>query len=171
MARPHIPVSPDATYYYNRDGAVTYAQTYAMNPNTAEYNYYPDGDCANFVSQCLHAGGAPFDYSGAYWYPYIGSWQVVYQLRTYLLTNEAFGGVTSKESSMEPGDVLIFDTQSGAQIYDHAVIVSKVDSKGNIYYCAHTTDRLDYPLDNARPSLNGIYCIKIRGSWYEPDGR
>ncbi|MCI9020351.1 MAG: hypothetical protein HFH32_06385 [Eubacterium sp.] len=43
---------------YSANAAVTYATNYAMNYNSA----YPDwnsygGDCANFVSQCLYAGG------------------------------------------------------------------------------------------------------------------
>lgn len=47
-----------ASSSYDFKAAVTYAETYALSYNTS----YPDwtdygGDCANFVSQCLYAGG------------------------------------------------------------------------------------------------------------------
>lgn len=50
---------------YDRSEAKNYALEYAENPNSAYYNWenYNPGytwDCANFVSQCLYAGGKPF---------------------------------------------------------------------------------------------------------------
>ncbi len=43
---------------YDPEAAATYAQQYCEIPNP-EYNNYTDlgGDCANFISQCLKAGG------------------------------------------------------------------------------------------------------------------
>ncbi|MCW2276844.1 amidase domain-containing protein [Heliophilum fasciatum] len=49
---------------YDRDAAVAYANRYYQNHNPA----YPDfddqpwegGNCANFISQCLYAGGMPW---------------------------------------------------------------------------------------------------------------
>ena len=48
-------------YGYDRDKACQYAQRYAYNynPNYKDYNAV-GGDCANFVSQCLIAGGLNF---------------------------------------------------------------------------------------------------------------
>ncbi|MBQ2981399.1 MAG: amidase domain-containing protein [Lachnospiraceae bacterium] len=43
---------------YDREAAVQYAKKHAAkNTNNKEYDYYKDGDCTNFVSQCLYAGG------------------------------------------------------------------------------------------------------------------
>lgn len=43
---------------YSPSAAVAYAQQYAYNYNSQYHNFNPDGgDCANFVSQCLYAGG------------------------------------------------------------------------------------------------------------------
>ena len=45
---------------YNRDNVVSYAKQYAYNynPNYIDYaTYEGSSDCANFVSQCLYAGG------------------------------------------------------------------------------------------------------------------
>lgn len=48
---------------YDRDAAVAYARQYALSYNPQYANYKSStgaagrGDCMNFVSQCLHAGG------------------------------------------------------------------------------------------------------------------
>ncbi len=53
----------DPTGYYNRNNAVSYARKWTGYTNkniriwNPKYKYYWNGDCANFVSQCLHAGG------------------------------------------------------------------------------------------------------------------
>ena len=41
---------------YDKDKAIKYASDWydSFNPH---YPYYVRGDCANFVSQCLHEGG------------------------------------------------------------------------------------------------------------------
>lgn len=48
-------IQPRATYDYA--SAVSYAQKYysSYNSNYPDWSYY--GDCANFISQCLYAGG------------------------------------------------------------------------------------------------------------------
>ena len=62
----------EAAVTYNPQKAVAYARQYTCNHgypcgcsyNPAYYNYNPDGgDCANFVSQCLVAGGLPVNSS------------------------------------------------------------------------------------------------------------
>ena len=47
---------------YNREAAFGYAKRWWDGANTPEYNDYSGsgGDCANFVSQCLIAGGISF---------------------------------------------------------------------------------------------------------------
>jgi hypothetical protein len=44
---------------YNRDEAVRYAKEYNLTANSPPYYEFPgdSGDCANFVSQALYAGG------------------------------------------------------------------------------------------------------------------
>lgn len=53
---------------YNREAAALYAEDYAEIPNST-YEDLTDnnGDCTNFVSQCLRAGGMPMTPSGAAW--------------------------------------------------------------------------------------------------------
>lgn len=46
------------TFAYNRTTAVSYANTYALSYNSNYRSFAGSGgDCANFVSQCLYAGG------------------------------------------------------------------------------------------------------------------
>ena len=51
-------------YGYDREKAVAYAHKWAYGRNPA-YGDFSEmgGDCTNFVSQCLHAGGAPMNYT------------------------------------------------------------------------------------------------------------
>lgn len=59
---------------YDRDAAVAYARQYALSYNPQYANYKSStgaagrGDCMNFVSQCLHAGGMPIKQQGFLWY-------------------------------------------------------------------------------------------------------
>lgn len=46
---------------YDRDAVIEYCDKYAESPNTDVYNYFQRGDCANFASQCVHAGGIEMD--------------------------------------------------------------------------------------------------------------
>lgn len=91
---------------YNRDKAVEYAKKYALAPNTKEWKNYESygGDCTNFVSQCLFAGGIPFDHQGKYvtqkWYWYSDyyrtpSFTSADALKTYMLNKEKFGLVAT----------------------------------------------------------------------------
>ena len=48
--------------YYNPQNAVTYANTYWKSYNKAYANWSNyGGDCANFISQCLRAGGKIYE--------------------------------------------------------------------------------------------------------------
>ncbi len=49
---------------YNRVAAVLYAHTWAYRRNPKFYDYSEiGGDCTNFASQCLWAGGGLMDYT------------------------------------------------------------------------------------------------------------
>ena len=65
------PISASAENY-NPSAAVAYASQYWNNYNPAYNNYNSvGGDCANFVSQCLYAGGIPQDGT---WYNGSSAW-------------------------------------------------------------------------------------------------
>lgn len=66
-------VQNETTTIYNRNAAYKWAHTYWNNYSTEYVNLgdqeWEGGDCTNFVSQCLRAGGANNDKVGSYqWY-------------------------------------------------------------------------------------------------------
>ena len=104
---------------YNREKAVAYARQYALLPNTKDWKNYEayGGDCTNFVSQCLFAGGIPFDHQGKYvtqkWYWYSDEYRTpsftsADALKTYMLGNDGFGLVAQvgDMQSMKIGDIV-----------------------------------------------------------------
>ena len=82
---------------YNINEAVKYALKYALEINPKFWNYEQwGGDCTNYVSQCLYAGGIPFDTAGIdvryHWYWYndtnrTPSWTAADSLKFYMENN------------------------------------------------------------------------------------
>lgn len=62
---PAISISYD--HAYNRENARNYALKYALtrNPSWTRYDAW-GGNCQNYGSQCIFAGGVPMDYTGAH---------------------------------------------------------------------------------------------------------
>ncbi len=141
---------------YDRYQATRYANKWwdARNNGGAEireeeypFHDYGDYDCANFVSQCMIAGGFNLHNDGEvddrHSIPYCDN------LHDYLDFLEYFGDVTYETrsyvdgtevapSNMESGDVIIFGDSSDP--WRHAVIV--VGGSGNSIYCnAHSNNR------------------------------
>ncbi len=82
---------------YNINEAVKYGLKYAteINPEFGNYEKW-GGDCTNYVSQCLLAGGIPFDREGIdvrykwYWYSEgerTPSWTAANSLKFYMKNN------------------------------------------------------------------------------------
>jgi len=70
--------TPTTIYTYNRNAAATYADQHWSSYNEAYYKTQPN-DCANFVSQSMHAGGAPYigwriNNSSSWWYDNNGTY-------------------------------------------------------------------------------------------------
>lgn len=129
------------TSQYSRNDAVKYAVEYALNPNPA-YKYFPiiannGGDCTNFVSQCLKAGGAPmtFNTKNNWWYKNNGfsnvswstSWTVAHSLYWYLKINQesklygAKGVEVSNINFLELGDLIFYEDNKNV-IFHSAII-------------------------------------------------
>jgi len=71
-----------AGYTYDSQAAIAYARTWFNNYNTARYAVYQDRDSANFVGQCLIAGG--LDTASPYTDSY-GSFLLCDDLHAYLV--------------------------------------------------------------------------------------
>lgn len=85
---------------YDRQSAVAYAKKWALDKNPS-FNYFDDlgGDCTNFVSQCLLAGGVIMNFDKYYGWFYKNSfdrspsWTGVEYLKQFLLSKKTIRGV------------------------------------------------------------------------------
>ena len=135
---------------YNRSDAIDYAEKYAMSKNPAYYFFGGiGGDCTNFVSQCLHAGGFEmiYNYLNGWFYTSAfsrsPSWSGVEYFRNFLL-NPAFApiGKSITREEIIPGDVVFL---SDGKIFYHSLFVSRVEND-EIYVCAHSDASLNRKL-------------------------
>lgn len=166
-------VSPFASY--SPTAAANYGYTYGLNYNVPTYqrrSVLAGGDCTNFVSQCVKAGGKsyvkpssltglPIDYqNNSYWYSYryvndYGAYNYkhstsfirVSDFYTYWKNHGATiiscSSVSALQSKAKLGDIVQLK-KSGGDWY-HSVIISR-GSSGNWKYAGHTSDRQAEPL-------------------------
>ncbi|MFA4931338.1 MAG: amidase domain-containing protein [Caldisericia bacterium] len=125
---------------YNPLKAIQYADQW-WNKRNPKFQSYGFNDCANYVSQCLIAGGLRLRAS-----PLVdksGSLAQCTSLDAFL-TNTLKATVWKTSSSslaptgLQPGDVAIFGNWLGLH---HAVFVSARQSNGQPLFNAHTYDR------------------------------
>lgn len=134
---------------YNRIAARDYAYKYWSSYNPAYTSYKgKGGDCANFVSQCLHAGGIPTD---ATWKADSVSWIRASAVPSYMMNK----GYATKTSYTNATAGSFAYTSSGA---GHAVLVT-INDGAKIAYTAHTTDRKDAAFSST--DLNGNYSFYV----------
>lgn len=132
------------TYQYNRLKAVQYAERWWNSYNPAYKKF--ENDCTNFISQCLHVGGAPmrgYPNRGMGWWlrnsNWSYSWAVAHSLRLYLSNSKS--GLRAREvSSPEQlllGDVICYDFEGDGR-FNHNTIVTGKDANGMPLVNAHT---------------------------------
>ena len=139
---------------YERLSAVQYARKYALSPNPSFYHFGGiGGDCTNFISQCLLAGGGAMQYDKHNSWYYTSSydrspsWTSVDALQEFLL-NTASRGPKAEISSLERleiGDLI--QLRQNPTRFNHTLIVSKI-TPNDIYVCAHSNDALDRKLSS-----------------------
>ena len=158
--------------FYSRAAAVNYAVKYALKPNPA-YRYFQlnqnvGGDCANFISQCLLAGGAPMIHnsSNPWWYnnkstsntnddSWSVSWAVAHSLYWFLRINEeskrpgAKGLEVDNIQLVEPGDLVFFEDDKGVKF--HSAIVTSI-SNGVPLISHHSFEALNIPYYSSWPA-------------------
>lgn len=172
---------------YNRQAAVAYAREFcgaawgcgnggAYNPR---YRDYTDigGDCTNFTSQVLHAGGLPMD---SVWYYRSGSggsraWVQTSSLlnhllatgRARLLVRGTFAEVMKPRqglpggavAALELGDIVGY--QEEGRIV-HLATVTGRDFRGYVLVNSHTADRNLVPWDVGWDQGTVFWLIKMR---------
>lgn len=154
---------------YDRDKAVAYAHkwAYGRNPRYADFSLM-GGDCTNFMSQCLIAGGAKMDYTMTFGWYYVSlsnrapAWSGVQAFYQFLVNKEGPGpdGKVIEIKDIFPGDIiqLSFDGAS----YSHSLIVVETGKRpdiANTLIATHTIDR-DNTLLEAY-AYKKYRCLKI----------
>ena len=153
---------------YDRVAASKYADTYYHNRNNNYYDFDDEGgNCQNFASQTLLAGGMVMDHDGnCQWYyndhlDYVPSWVHVSSFAEYSKDNEGKGLVCDSYCSniyyAEPGDLI----QVGISSVSHTTIVSKIVD-GHILLNSNSIDMKDFPLEAYTYPVRRL--IKILGS-------
>lgn len=170
---------------YNVDSALAYSYEWAgktqakRNPDFGMYDIY-GGNCNNFTSQCLFAGGIPMDLQGVQWKWYgesvnstggahgrSPSWAECDYFYSYCTENEGFGLVCDYSSNIfsgRPGDLVQYIVDDTDAV--HTVIITKViyDSEGNVVdylINSNTTDKVDSPM--SAYGYTNFRLIKIIG--------
>ncbi|GHU81432.1 hypothetical protein FACS1894191_8310 [Clostridia bacterium] len=150
---------------YDRSAAVDYAEEW-VNTRNPEWPVYDrlGGNCQNYASQAILAGGIPMDYtSPGQWKWYGGTpnasfaaagrspaWSGVSEFLSYVQNNKGRGMVAAADApyySGEPGDIIIMGVKGD---WRHTVVITKAlkDSAGKtVDYLidSNTSNLRDFP--------------------------
>ena len=138
-------------FLYDREAALRYAHRWAYERNPEYYDFDGlGGDCTNFVSQVLAAGGAEQNYSQNGWYfnsinDRSPSWSGVNELYEFLVSEHDVGPrarVVDVSEAMAGDIVQLGSFENG---YYHSLII--VDPE-NMLVAAHTVDSDYRPLSS-----------------------
>lgn len=152
---------------YSADNAVSYAKKHALNYNP-NFASYADNDCANFVSQCLEAGGIK---RSDKWYPGSPAWNSCDYMISYFSSLGYEVKYYPSASEIKLGNP-VFTSSS------HVMICTGKQSDGTPLLSGHTNDRLDLPVysyyctiminggDNTAPAISNISIKNITSSGY-----
>jgi len=161
---------------YSRKKAVSYACTYALKPNPA-YRYFPlhvntSGDCSNFVSQCLRAGGAPFNFNhrNPWWYnskhinndTWTISWATANSLYWHLKISNKLklpglkGIEVNSTQTLKLGDLIFYEDTNG--VIFHSAIITAFSNTPLV--SQHSYEALSIPYINSYKAYK-IHFIKV----------
>ncbi len=153
-------------YALDIDAELKYARRWALSRNPAYYDFDSlGGDCTNFVSQCICAGGAVMNYTRDLGWYYISprdraaAWSGVEYFYRFMTGNKGEGpfGEQVSISQAQPCDVVQLGSAQG---YYHSLFV--INTQNGVRVAAHSNDvygkpLYDYDFDRAR-------CIRILGA-------
>jgi len=154
-------------YPLNVAAEMEYARKWAYSRNPAYYSFDNiGGDCTNFVSQCLYAGGAAMNYTrDAGWYyssprNRAAAWTGVEYFYQFMINNKSVGPYAKivPLSEVQTGDVI--QLGSGNRFY-HSLLVVNVQG-GEPHIATHTYDAFDRPLSSYQYEMSR--CLHIVGS-------
>ena len=144
-------------YSYQISKAVAYGDRYWKHYNHSYHNYANEGgDCANFVSQCLYAGGMPRTDD---WFPQSVNWiNVMGHIRHF----KAYGSfLTASNSNVSAGNPVYYDWNRDG-IYDHTTLCVGVNSSGMPVVDSHTANLYHAPWSMGSHAKRGT--IRLHGT-------
>ncbi|MBR6044159.1 MAG: amidase domain-containing protein [Ruminococcus sp.] len=154
-------------YLLDTAAELEYARRWASSRNPA----WPDfdslgGDCTNFISQCLYAGGAAMNYTpDTGWYlislhDRSAAWSGVEYFFRFIVSNRSAGpfGVPVPVSEARVGDVIQLGDSGG---FYHSLLTVDIKN-GEPLVAAHSNDAFNRPLSSY--SFGRIRCLHILGS-------
>ena len=161
---------------YDRERAVTYAETWALGRNPLFLNFAGQGgDCTNFTSQCLLAGSCTMDFTTDFGWYYRNAndrapaWTSVTFFYDFLTQNPAFVaenqgigpfGREVRAREIELGDFIQLADEEGTCY--HTLIITGFEPN-DILVCAHTNDALNRRLSTYNfASLRFIHIDGVR---------
>ncbi|SCG83885.1 hypothetical protein DW1_2321 [Proteiniborus sp. DW1] len=125
---------------------------FKYNPKYRNYNSQ-GGDCTNFASQIMYAGGfkknGTWNYSnGAGSKAWVNAQgfkdYMLYSGRASLITNGSYDKVLKASYKLLPGDIVAYEKKGKIA---HISIVTGIDSKGYALVNSHNSDRYRVPWD------------------------
>ena len=132
---------------FNITDACAYAEAFALNPNP-NYKSFENigGDCTNFMSQILFAGGLK---QTNLWKPYTMPWIRVEDFYLYL-TTQKLATKLPNEKSLSKGCVIQFYTPQIGRFFHNGFITYELPDNDYLY-CCHSYNKLNYPLSQIFP--------------------
>ena len=145
---------------YDRRAAVEYAHKWAFGRNPEFYDFSEiGGDCTNFASQCLYAGGGVMNYTPDLGWYYIDpndrapAWAGVPYFWNFMTRKDPTAGPLGVDTTLtllRPGDFVQLRFQESREVFAHTPVVVAVGSPldlSNILVAAHSYDADNRPLD------------------------
>ena len=163
-----------ATKPYERENAVAYAKKYAFSQNPLFGNFAGiGGNCTNFVSQSIYAGGCVMNYTPTFGWYYISledrspAWTGVEFFYNFITENADVGpfGRVAAQDELEIGDVIQLGRNEEG--YYHTLLVVGFDGEDTLV-AAQTDNAFGRPLSTYDYDYSRF--IKILGIRFEtPD--
>lgn len=159
---------------YNRVKALQYAEKWALKRNPRFFNFDSlGGDCTNFVSQVLLAGGCKMNYTKTFGWYYIDpnnkspSWVGANFLYKFLINNKIQGPFAKEVNiyNIEVGDIVQLNFEDD-YIFNHTLVITRLiepRNYSNILISSHSKDRLNHPLSSI--IFKKIRFLHILGSY------
>ena len=159
---------------YDRERARAYAERWAFGRNPLFTDFTGiGGNCTNFVSQCLYAGGCQMNFTPVFGWYYLSAddrapaFTGVEYFYNFITGNEGVGpfGSESTAQALTVGDVVQLGRETGS--FYHALLVVGRDSSGDLLLAAQSDDAYARPLSTY--TFSRARYLRIDGVRYQVD--